>query len=69
MNYFTKSLCNKAAKLNFINLDYIEKYLAVLRDVKHSKEDSALNKVMYSNLSLAIKYYFIFKNKDYCKLH
>lgn len=47
MNYFTKSLCNKAAKLNFINLDYIEKYLAVLRDVKHSKEDSALNKVMY----------------------
>lgn len=44
MNYFTKSLCNKAAKLNFINLDYIEKYLAVLRDIKHSKEDSALNK-------------------------
>jgi hypothetical protein len=52
MNYFTKSLCNKAAKLHFINLDYIDKYLAILRDVKHSKEDSALNKVIHFNFNI-----------------
>lgn len=46
MNYFTKSLCNKAAKLQFINLDYIDKYLEVLRNAKYSKEDSTLNKVI-----------------------
>jgi len=50
MNYFTKCLCNKAAKLHFINLDYIDKYLAVLRNVKYSKEESTLNKVIYLNL-------------------
>jgi len=49
MNYFTKCLCNKAAKLNFINLDYIDKYLAVLRNVKYSKEETTLNKVIYLN--------------------
>jgi len=50
MNYFTKSLCNKAAKLHFINLDYIDKYLAILREVKHYKEESTLNKVIYLKL-------------------
>lgn len=54
MNYFTKSLCNKAAKLQFINLDYIDKYLAVLRDAKHSKEESTLNKVLDLNLKISI---------------
>lgn len=46
MNYFTKSLCNKAAKLQFINLNYIDKYLEVLRDAQHSKEDATINKVI-----------------------
>lgn len=45
MNYFTKSLCNKAAKLQFINLDYANKYLEVLRKAKNTKEESTLNKV------------------------
>lgn len=49
MNYFTKSLCNKAAKLKFINLDYIAKYLEVLRDAKQSKEESTMNKVIHLN--------------------
>jgi len=53
MNYFTKCLCNKAAKLHFINLDYIDKYLAVLRNVKYSKEESTLNKVIYLNLKVS----------------
>ncbi|XP_025412604.1 ras GTPase-activating-like protein IQGAP1 isoform X2 [Sipha flava] len=44
MNYFTKSLCNKAAKLQFINLNYIDKYLEVLRNAQHSKEDATMNK-------------------------
>jgi len=48
MNYFTNSLCNKAAKLQLINLDYIEKYLEILRDAKHSKEKSTMNKVLYT---------------------
>lgn len=45
MNYFTKSLCDKTAKLQFVNLDYIDKYLEVLRDAKCSKEESTMNKV------------------------
>lgn len=45
MNYFTKSLCNKAAKLQFINLSYINKYLEVLRKAKNAKEESTINKV------------------------
>lgn len=45
MNYFTKSLCNKAAKLQFINLNCIDKYLEVLCDAKRSKEESTMNKV------------------------
>lgn len=46
MNYFTKSLCNKAAKLKFINLDYVDKYLEILRDAKHVKEESTMNRVI-----------------------
>lgn len=49
MNYFTKSLCNKAAKLQFINLDYVEKYLKILRDAKKSKEETTMNKVFFYN--------------------
>lgn len=35
------------AKLQFINLDYINEYLDVLRDAKHAKEKSTMNKVTY----------------------
>lgn len=49
MNFFTKCLCNKVAKLQFINLDYIDKYLEILRDAKHAKEESTMNKVIYLN--------------------
>lgn len=49
MNYFTKSLLNKTAKLQFINLDYIHEYLKVLHDAKRSKEESTNNKVIYLN--------------------
>jgi len=45
MNYFTKSLCNNATKLQFINLDYIDKYFEVLRDAKATKKESSMNKV------------------------
>lgn len=47
MNFFTKSLCNKAAKLQFINLEYVDKYLEVLRVAKKSKEESTMNKVIH----------------------
>lgn len=47
MNYFTKSLCNKTAKLQFINLDYIHEYLEVLRNAKYLKKESTMNKVIY----------------------
>jgi len=53
MNYFTKCLCNKAAKLHFLLLYYIDKYLTVLRNVKYSKEESTLNKVIYLNLKVS----------------
>lgn len=45
INYFTKSLCNKVTKLQFINLDYVNKYLEVLRKAKNTKEETTLNKV------------------------
>jgi hypothetical protein len=54
MNYFTKSLCNKAAKLQFINLNYIDKYLEVLRNAQHSKEDATMNKVIQNQESSAL---------------
>lgn len=45
MNYFTKSLSNKAAKLQFVNLDYVDKYFQVLHSAKTTKEESTMNKV------------------------
>ncbi|XP_050539005.1 ras GTPase-activating-like protein IQGAP1 [Daktulosphaira vitifoliae] len=44
MNNFTKCLTNKMANLQFINLDYIENYLVVLRHAKQTKENSTMNK-------------------------
>ncbi|XP_050432882.1 ras GTPase-activating-like protein IQGAP1 [Adelges cooleyi] len=44
MNHFTKCLTNRVAQLQFINLDYIEKYLEILRDAKQAKEESTMNK-------------------------
>lgn len=52
MNFFTKSLCNKVAKLQFINLDYIDKYLEVLRSAKYIKEESTLNRVSLCFITL-----------------
>lgn len=56
MNYFTKSLCNKVAKLKFINLNYIDKYLEVLCNAKHSKEESTMNKVIHLNVKYIMTY-------------
>lgn len=57
MNHFTQSICNKAAKLQCINLDYINQYFQVLCDAKNSKEESTMNKVVHSNKKISVLYY------------